>query len=1095
MGGRGAAVARPGYRTGRAWLCGLLACAVAAALPAAAPAALSSVPDNDWVTNGPVTAIARSGSTIYLGGSFSQVGPRTGPAVTFTGGSSTPDASFPQVSGGQGLVNAAISDGAGGWYLAGSFSRVGSVARAGLAHVLSGGSVDPSFAPSLEVAHNASAAALALSGSTLYVGGHFSAISGVARSGVAALNTSDGSLQSWNPGPSAGVASVETLAVSAGVLYVGGSFTEMGGQPRASLAAFTTSTGALTSWAPQATGTFPTVKALAISGSTIYLGGYFDHVAGQPRAGFSAVDTTGTLGSWNPEASGCSTPGLALAASGTAVYVSGCFTHIGGQARAGFAALDPTNGSATSWDPATSGGTVEAIVASGATIYASGSFTHIGGKTRNGVAALDATTAEASSWNPNLNLNPNPTEATQVTALAFDGTRVFVGGSFSSAGGLARSDLAAIDATTGEATAWNPGLTPVFTLVNQPVRALSVAGGAVYVGGSFSAAGGQPRANLAALDPVTGAATSWNPGATSASAENSVVGALLATPSVVYVGGSFTTLGGSPRANLGAVSVASGLATSWNPPSSVVKATSEHGVAAIDALALSGSTLYAGGGLTAAGGHARTGAAAFSTETGEPSEWNPVIEVFSGTPYASGLAVATNTVYVAAGPGGLLAVDPATGAAQPWRPTYPPASGLGSGVPSVAAANGAVYLPGAALDAASGLALGWGDPLSSFSFGSPTTAAKVITSGNHVYLAGAFRTTEYAPASGFAAFTITGALNTAPPTITGAAAEGQLLTEHHGGWSTPPTSYTYQWLRCPQKHPPVSCTPISEATGPTYTASAADLGSTIEVQEIATNGEGSSDPVGSAPTAVVYGPPENLTPPSITGTPAVGQTLSCLPGSWTNSPTGYHYAWHRDGEPITGATTSGYTVTAADAGHDLTCEVTASNLAGSRWALADAGVVAAGSGEEEALKHKHDEEAAAARKAEEEAAAGRKRAEEATAARKHEEELAASRKHEEEAATASKPTSVVTPGTPTVTIARAKRSGRTLLLTLTLSQPGTVTISGPGLKKTTKALPAGTHQLKVALTKAARSTHKKIKVTVSVRAATGAVSSSRWIKL
>ncbi len=116
---------------------------LAGALPPAAQAALSSVPDNDWVTNGPVDALARSGSTIYLGGAFTEVGPRTGPAVTFSGGASTPDSGFPQVSGGHAEVHAAISDGAGGWYLGGNFTHVGGLARAGLAHVLSGGSVQP----------------------------------------------------------------------------------------------------------------------------------------------------------------------------------------------------------------------------------------------------------------------------------------------------------------------------------------------------------------------------------------------------------------------------------------------------------------------------------------------------------------------------------------------------------------------------------------------------------------------------------------------------------------------------------------------------------------------------------------------------------------------------------------------------------------------------------------------------------------------------------------------------------------------------------------------------------------------------------------
>ena len=920
------------------------------ALPPAAQAALSSAPDNDWVTNGPVYAMARSGNTIYLGGSFSQVGPRTGPAVSFTGGSSTADSGFPQVSGGQGLVRTAISDGAGGWYIGGNFTHVGGVARAGLAHVEAGGVVDPTFAPSLEVAHGWSVEALALSGSTLYVGGSFPSISGTARDGLAALNTTDGSLQGFNPGPTTGVASVESLTLSGGTLYVGGHFTEMGGQTRDSLAAFTTSTGTLTSWAPEATGVNSQVKGLAVSGSTVYLAGSFDHVGSQARSAFAAVDTTGALTSWNPEASGCgASAGLAVAATGAVVYVGGCFSHIGGQTRNGVAALDPSTATATSWNPGAApgtGATTSAIAVSGSTIYVTGGFTEIGGQARNGVAALDATTAEATSWNPSLNVNAtNPLEgATEASAVAASGSQVLVGGSFSSAGGLARKDLAAIDASTGEATAWNPGVVPVFKLVNQPIRAISIAGGVVYVGGSFSSAGGQTRANLAALDPTTGNATSWNPGASSPSSENSVVAALLATPQAVYVGGSFTTLGGASRSNLGAVNTSGGAATNWNPQIVVPKADTEHGVAAVGSLALSGTSLYLGGWLTELGGQSRTGAGALNIETGEATAWDPVLSgLFPGEAVtAKILAVSGSATYIATN-SGLMAVDATSGAALPWHPVI--SAGQTAAIQTAAIANGAVYLGGVALDAGSGLPLAWNPQLSGFLFGSPTFASAVMASGNHVYLAGAFRTTDLAAASGFAAFTITGPINTEPPTITGTGAEGQALTEHHGSWTGTPTSYAYQWLRCLHNPPfQLGCTLIAGATGQSYTPTPTDTGATIEVQETATNAEGPSDPVGSAATVAVFGPPANTAPPIVTGTPSVGQTMSCSTGTWTGSPTGYQYAWLRDFAPIPGATAASYTITGSDAGHDLTCEVTATNAAGSRQALADAGTIPASEG-------------------------------------------------------------------------------------------------------------------------------------------------------
>ena len=74
--------------------------------------------------------------------------------------------------------------------------------------------------------------------------------------------------------------------------------------------------------------------------------------------------------------------------------------------------------------------------------------------------------------------------------------------------------------------------------------------------------------------------------------------------------------------------------------------------------------------------------------------------------------------------------------------------------------------------------------------------------------------------------------------------------------------------------------------------------------------------------------PVNTEAPKLTGTPAVGQTLSCSAGGWANSPTGYTYTWVRNGSPIAGQTGSTYVVQRADYGHSISCQVTASNSGG-----------------------------------------------------------------------------------------------------------------------------------------------------------------------
>jgi hypothetical protein len=109
-----------------------------------------------------------------------------------------------------------------------------------------------------------------------------------------------------------------------------------------------------------------------------------------------------------------------------------------------------------------------------------------------------------------------------------------------------------------------------------------------------------------------------------------------------------------------------------------------------------------------------------------------------------------------------------------------------------------------------------------------------------------------------------------------------------------------------------------------------DVGKFVIVIVTAHNANESS---GSATGSPVKGPvlpaaPTNTSAPAVSGTPAVGATVTCQPGSWTGSPT-FTYTWDLNGVAISGAASSTYTITSADAGGKLDCVVKATNTGGS----------------------------------------------------------------------------------------------------------------------------------------------------------------------
>lgn len=83
-------------------------------------------------------------------------------------------------------------------------------------------------------------------------------------------------------------------------------------------------------------------------------------------------------------------------------------------------------------------------------------------------------------------------------------------------------------------------------------------------------------------------------------------------------------------------------------------------------------------------------------------------------------------------------------------------------------------------------------------------------------------------------------------------------------------------------------------------------------------------------------PPANTVAPVISGTAVVGQVLTSTTGTWTGIPTPtFSYQWKR-GVTNVGTNATSYTLVAADAGQNITCVVTATNLVGSANATSNA---------------------------------------------------------------------------------------------------------------------------------------------------------------
>jgi len=562
----------------------------------------------DYLPGAACSVAVEANGKYFIGGGFTTVGkPLRSIAILDNNDNLTPENGWPLITG---TVNVIIPDGSGGWFIGGSITKVGSTTVTLLARIKADKTVDASFTPAIS-GTTAAVNALYFDGATLFVGGAFTTVAGENRNNLASVTISSGALTTWNPNVT-GTAIYTICPGSDGTsLYVGGSFTQVNGADRANIAEIPKTGNSPSGWNPSTNGI---VRTIATYGYNVFAGGEFTTVnTTENKPYLAAFDkSTGTVTTWAPIPNGIV---RSLYVHNSALYVGGAFTNVGSTpvTRNRAAAYSLSDMSLTRFDPNLSN-TVNAIAVNGATVYLCGSFVYASGGTlsRRCLTAVDTTTGADLYTSTSF-------PQTAPNALSFAGEKLAVGGGFASFD-YTRNRIAAFDVATGKLSTMSFNLTGA-------VNTMLAIGNTIYVGGNFTTVNGESRKYGFAFNSLTGVLLDWNPDA------NGAVNAMesSADGSTIYLGGIFTTVGGQTRNRLEAVNATTGVLTDWNPGA----------INTVWALARKDSTIYIGGTFTTVGGQTRNRLAAVNGTTGELTSWDPNS---NNTVYA--LKVDNNTLYV-----------------------------------------------------------------------------------------------------------------------------------------------------------------------------------------------------------------------------------------------------------------------------------------------------------------------------------------------------------------------------------------------------------------------------------------------------------------
>ncbi len=204
----------------------------------------------------------------------------------------------------------------------------------------------------------------------------------------------------------------------------------------------------------------------------------------------------------------------------------------------------------------------------------------------------------------------------------------------------------------------------------------------VYIGGNYNQLAGVTRTSLGSVNVNTGAVTNFDPVVLNSGSQGTVNAMAFNASNILYLGGQFNSVKSTTRNNLAALNTSAAL-QSWDPNANSL----------VNAIAINGSTIFAGGQFTTLNGNTtRNYLAAVNNTNGNVTSFNPNMNSYIYTLWLTG-----NTLYA----GGnfslvntttsrnyLASFNATSGALNPWNPN------ASNSAYAIAASSDTVYIGG-----------------------------------------------------------------------------------------------------------------------------------------------------------------------------------------------------------------------------------------------------------------------------------------------------------------------------------------------------------------------------------------------------------------